>query len=357
MVNIEDIKKILEAAVYAPSGENCQPWRFEVRDSRIDVFNLPERDQSLYNHGQMASYFAHGALIENICIASSAYGYGVELSLFPREKEKDLVATVFLTKNLLKSDPMHSYIKTRCTNRKPYQVMPLTADELCELAAVGKEYKNGRLILSQEQEKIEILARAASVNEQVMLSNQFLHNFFFAHVNWTQAEEEKKRTGFYVKTLELPPPAQIAFRIFRHWPIMGIFNHLGFPKLVAQGNAKISSACAAIGGVVVPGTTREDFITAGRVMQRVWLKATQLGLSIQPLAGALFLMQGIRAGGIDKLSSRQIRSIETAYADIEKTFGIRDEVSVMMFRIGKEGEPSARSSRLAPQISFTDGAE
>ncbi len=58
----EDIKKILEMAVYAPSGENCQPWRFEVRDSKIDIFNLPERDQSLYNHGQMASYFAHGVL-------------------------------------------------------------------------------------------------------------------------------------------------------------------------------------------------------------------------------------------------------------------------------------------------------
>jgi len=26
----EDIKKILEAAIHAPSGENCQPLRFET---------------------------------------------------------------------------------------------------------------------------------------------------------------------------------------------------------------------------------------------------------------------------------------------------------------------------------------
>lgn len=63
----EDIKKILEAAVQAPSGDNSQPWRFEIRDrdGEIRIFNIPERDKSLYNYGQMASCVAHGALIEN----------------------------------------------------------------------------------------------------------------------------------------------------------------------------------------------------------------------------------------------------------------------------------------------------
>jgi len=84
---IEDIKKILEAAVHAPSGENCQPWRFEIRDGEIRIFNLPERDQSLYNYGQMASYVAHGALIENILIASSAFGYRARTNLFPQEND------------------------------------------------------------------------------------------------------------------------------------------------------------------------------------------------------------------------------------------------------------------------------
>ena len=43
---IEDIKKIIEAAVQAPSGENCQPWRFEILNNNIKLFNVPERDQS-----------------------------------------------------------------------------------------------------------------------------------------------------------------------------------------------------------------------------------------------------------------------------------------------------------------------
>jgi len=81
---MDDIKKILEAAVHAPSGENCQPWRFEISDDEIRVFNLPERDQSLYNHGQMASYVAHGALIGNIFVASPTFGYRARINLFPQ---------------------------------------------------------------------------------------------------------------------------------------------------------------------------------------------------------------------------------------------------------------------------------
>lgn len=54
---MEDIKKILDAAVQAPSGENCQPWRFEIRDSEIRIFNISERDQSLFHviHAYCAS--------------------------------------------------------------------------------------------------------------------------------------------------------------------------------------------------------------------------------------------------------------------------------------------------------------
>ena len=50
----EEAKRILSSAILAPSGENCQPWKFEVKGSNIDVMNVKERDQSLYNWDQRA---------------------------------------------------------------------------------------------------------------------------------------------------------------------------------------------------------------------------------------------------------------------------------------------------------------
>ena len=64
--NYEKIERIIRAAVCAPSGDNVQPWRFVVSGNSINIFDIPERDTSLYNCSQNTSHIAHGAAIENI---------------------------------------------------------------------------------------------------------------------------------------------------------------------------------------------------------------------------------------------------------------------------------------------------
>src|SRR3989344_4799077 len=122
----EAIKKILEIAVHAPSGENCQPWRFEVEGNRIHIYNLPERDNSLYNLGQGASFVAHGALIENMLIAASALGYRADVHAFPDGQNNNFVATVVFEKAAPQNEPLYLFIVKRATNIKPYKPVSLT---------------------------------------------------------------------------------------------------------------------------------------------------------------------------------------------------------------------------------------
>lgn len=347
----EIIKKILEVAVYAPSGENAQPWRFTIKDNQISLFNIPERDQSLYNHEQKGSYVAHGTLIENIIIAASQEGYQAKVSLFPDSNNRDLIAIITLEQSAQKNEPLYSYIKKRTTNRKPYKNIPLTSEQVNELQGVQKEGEQVEVILAQEKEKKEILGEAGSVNERVMFSNKFIHNFFFDHVNWTKEEEEKKRVGFYIKTLELPLPAQVAMKVFRHWPIMNAFNKIGLAKGIAKGNAKTYASSSAIVAVVANTDDPKNCIAAGRVMQRLWLTTTKMGLSAQPLTGVLFFMKKIVAGETKEFSQEHITLITDAYKKINAEFGVQNKAVIVMMRIGEGGEPTARAVRLAPIIS------
>ena len=75
MNNYDSFKKILDIAVHAPSGDNSQPWRFKFDQNSILLFNLEDRDPTLYNFRQRGSYFAHGAIIENIIIVAGTLGY------------------------------------------------------------------------------------------------------------------------------------------------------------------------------------------------------------------------------------------------------------------------------------------
>ncbi|MBI2038646.1 MAG: nitroreductase, partial [Candidatus Nealsonbacteria bacterium] len=208
MINHGDLRKIIELAIYAPSGENCQPWRFEVRGDEIDIFNIPERDQSPYNFDQRGSLVAHGTLIENVLIASSTSGYKTKLDIFPEAHDRNLVARIVFEKSSTKEEPLYPYIKIRCTNRKPYKKdIKLTPEQKSEILASANEVGEGAVKLTEDPHEIGALAKVGSMNERLVFENPHLHNFLFTHINWTKHEEMKKRLGFYIKTLEIPEKA------------------------------------------------------------------------------------------------------------------------------------------------------
>ncbi len=345
------IEKVLESAVLAPSGENCQPWKFSITGNQIFIFNVPESDTSPYNFRQNGSLVAHGALLENISIASSALGYKTKISLFPDQMKSDLVAIATLEKSSPTDENLFLYIDKRATNRKTYKNTFLTADQKNNLLNVADEIGQGKIILIEDAKQRDIVGQAVSVTDTFLFENKAMHDYFFSNIVWTEGEEKEKRHGLYIKTLELPPPVQAAFKLFKHWPVAKILTIIGFPKVVAKGNAKIYSSGAATGIIVVDNNNPVDFVVAGRLMQRVWLRATKMGLSLQPVTGVLFLMQRVIAGDTENFSTLHINLLKDAYEKIKTVFGVKSGTIAMLFRIGEGDKPSAYSSRLPPRIT------
>lgn len=340
-----DIRKILEAATMAPSGENAQPWKFIVRGNVIELFNLPHRNDSLYGWGQRASYMANGAVLENIVIAASQFGYNCHIEIFPNSREPELVAKIDLDKGMPIKDFLYDYIFERITNRKPYEIRPFSISEEKKFQSAIK-IKETKIYFTQKEHHKKILGRVGSANEVIMLSNKHLHKYFFSHINWTKDEDDKKKIGFFIETLELPFPSKIGFKVIKHWPIAKILHKIGFHKMVGNQNAAVNSLTGGFGAITIPNNSRENFVLAGRTLQRIWLTATGLNLSMQPLTGILFFMHKVIAGETDKFTPIHVKIIKEAYKDIENAFDIKNnEVVSFMFRIGYGGKPSARSSR------------
>jgi hypothetical protein len=341
------IRRILETGIQAPSGENSQPWRFVVRsEEEIELWNVPERDLSLYNVGQEGSYVAHGALIENIVIAASKFGYRVQVELFPEKDKEKFVAKLIFTTSNTHTDVLYDAIYKRATNRKAYATGSLTSEQKSEFLSSAHEAGFGEVKLVEGFNEKESVAFAASANDEMVLANRSIHNFFFSHVRWNKKESDALPNGFYVDTLELAPPQLLGFKMFRRWSVARLFNKLiGIAKLVAAENAKVFMHSAAMGVVTVPSATPENFVKGGRLIQRIWLKATHMGLSFQPLVGGSYLELGIRSNGAKHFTEAQIHRITEAHKKLKHVFGIANGEIAMVFRVGKGGEPSARSPR------------
>ncbi|MDO8495623.1 MAG: nitroreductase [bacterium] len=338
-------------AVYAPSGDNSQPWEFKIGPDFIEIFNLPDRDNAFYNYEQRGSLVAHGALLENICIAAPAQGYRTIINLFPLGEENNLVARVEFHPTESVRHPLLEAIKARTTNRKLYRKdKPLTGEQVHLLQEAHPDYSAGRVFLVDDRTQMDLLGKAVSVNEVVALENKKLHDIFFQGIVWTAEEEKEKKRGLYLKTMELPLPMAKIFPLFKRWPIVNVLNKIGFAKMAAKGNASIYSSGSAIGLVVIPSRSAIDYIWAGRLMQRTWLTATQLGLSFQPVTGVLFLMQRILTGATEGLEDKHIKALSSSYEVIKRAFNINNETAAILFRVGYGDFPSARSSRLPPRI-------
>ena len=238
MINPQ-IKKILEAGTLAPSGDNSQPWKFEMRGDTVRVMNLPQKDNPIFNYKQRGSFVAHGALIENIVIYASAFGYTAEPRIFPEGENSDIVADITLTKKTPSIEPLCPAIFKRATNRKPYTARALTHEERAALTSSVEHISGARLFFIEDAEKIKNLAEAVSLAEELMLQNREMHDYFFHHICWTREEEEKNRSGLFVNTLELAPLQLFIFKLLRYWSVARALGVLGFPKFIARENAKI----------------------------------------------------------------------------------------------------------------------
>jgi nitroreductase len=353
MIPRETIRHILETAVYAPSGDNAQPWRFVCGQSTIFIYNLPDRDQTLYNFRQRGSYLGHGALIENIIIASAEAGFEASTMYFPGPAL--CVARIDLKPAATKGHPLFEAIRLRTSNRKPYSRQPLGPRDLTSIQeAVG--HSSASLVLAQDRESIRSLAIAVATNERVLMENRQLHDFLFSMIRWSKRAEERS-PGLYIKTMEFPPPVRILLKyVISHWFALKMLNMIGFSRSIAKQSGQLYDSSAAIGALIIENDADHAYIDAGRALQRIWLTATTLGISMQPITAIPYLRDRIEEGESEMFSKEHRTMIRTAYATIARIYGIRrEELHIaMIFRIGRGPRPSAASHKLPPVIEFND---
>ena len=344
----EHTRRIIEAGIRAPSGENAQPWRFRVEQNSIELLDDPKSDTSLYNLRRRGTLIAMGAAIENMTHAANSLGHRVSLESFPQGENDPLVARLSLHENKdkgVRNGGLTRAIGQRTTNRKPYRLDVLKSEDvnaLQEAAEVFAESGVG-LVRVTDRDAIKRLAIVGSTNERVMLGNRELHAFFFQHLTWTKEEDDRIKRGFYIKTLELPLPIEKLFRAFSFWPLMRVLKSIGFTALVGKGNAQTYASSGEIGLITIPADEPSHYLVAGRLFERLWLTATLRGLALQPLTGTIYLGYAIQEAPTH--FSREERARIVRQVGVARELCGQSRIAIM-YRIGYPlSPPSARAAR------------
>ncbi len=353
----EKVKKILTAAVAAPSGDNSQPWRFVVHDNSIEFHYLPERDNPIFNYEKGGTLIAIGAALQNAELEARAQGYTPN-AIF-NEGGGSCVAVMRLTGggnlNVIQGH-MREAIFKRHTNRRAYEKIPLSR-EMREtiLSPLISGSADPKLFLIESQEAMEEVSRALTTMEETALGNQTMHKLFFSSIFWSETRNRAGEQGLYIKTLELPPPVQALFWLLKYWHFARFLSSVGFPKFVARTNAQQNASASAFGMITAPQLRRVTYLETGKMLERVWLLVAAQGLSLQIVTGITFLARSIihNPDTALLLSDEEQEHVRAAYAIIKRNIDEEYE-PIIAFRIGTSSAPTEVTYRRAPEITFED---
>ena len=348
--------ELVRAATLAPSPDNNQPWRFELRGGRLAVFADAARGLPSDAEG-MFCLLALGAAVENICIAARALGHAPIVNCLATRPPLDAaaasepVAEISFERREFEPerDPLADQISQRCTCRRPFDRRTIEAEKLDRLAAAACQLGDVRVDWLSGREQLSAMARLVAAGDRIRFEHQPFHAELYRQLRFSRSAAERTQDGLDLRSLELPAGGGLVLRLLRSWPVLSGLNRLGFSRLLTLSSAKLVRRCGAVGAISAPeveGAGRlANYLTAGRALERLWLTAGGEGLSLHPLGSLPIFMRPSSQRNALPRHRALCEQISQEFAALVQ--GSRGRATTILFRIGYSEPPRVRSLRRA----------
>ena len=286
------IRFLVDHAIRAPSGGNCQPWLFYFDEERLWVVHDRTKSENLLDVGHQASYLALGAAIENIFIAAAYRGYRTSLVPFPRKREPHIVGVLAFEEGLTlveqETSQLYAQIQKRGTNRQNGPYVPLTTAQIDELYQAAGLHGADLYLLTEKADKEE-MGQILAEGDRIRMLCRALHRELMAEIRWTPEEAQSTCDGIDLATLALSPAQEAGLRLLARPQVAALLRRLkGGQAIFSSGTEKLVQTASAIGVLAVSGSAPEDCLRAGRAFERVWLTATP-HLALHSIASLIYV--------------------------------------------------------------------
>lgn len=341
--------RILDAARWAPSGDNAQEWRFQVvSPEHLVVHGSDTRASCVFDVDGRPSQMALGALLENIRIGASAEGLRCDVQAHPASTDREPRFDVrFVRQAMLAPDPLAAFMSKRAVQRRAMSPRALSGEERRILEASLPEGVRVRWLEGKDKLR---MAALMSESSKLRLSSRAAYDVHSSAIAWRSTFSNDKipdaSVGLDPLTLRLMRWTLGSFeRMTRVNAIVGTF----LPRL--ELDLVPGLLCAAHVALVLdaPPASTADFVRAGAAMQRFWLTAASLGLQLQPELMPLLCSWLSRDGRafsttVKAPEASEARTMRSIAERLERVAGPVEGI-VFMARLGAGPRARARSTR------------
>ncbi len=348
MASRETLLKILDLARWAPSGDNTQPWRFEiVADDHLAIHGHDTREWCLYDFNGHASHMAHGALLETLRIAATGEGLAATWALRAGAGDKAPVFDVRLAAQPgLAADPLLPFIESRVVQRRPMRTTPLSAAQRAALAAApGPGYAVRFFESGAERRRVAgLLWRNAYLRLTCPEAYPVHKEIIEWRTRFSKDRIPEQAVGVDGAT------ARLMEWVMASWGRVQFFNKYLGGTLAPRIQLDYIPALACAAHVLIvpdrPAQGVEAHVRGGIAMQRLWLTAAAVGLHLQPEMTPLIFRWYARAGQTFSAVPAIAAGALALAGEFERIGGFGPDQGLTFFcRVGVSDAPRSRSLR------------
>jgi len=346
-------KGLVEAAIRAPSGDNCQPWHFRFDGDQVQIDILPDRAKSFFDFRQRGTFLSVGAVVENLRVQAACMGLGVTVSYPGGESPPGVTAArVSLHRATPADERCHARLAAlhgRTVNRRPF--LPIRIAPEKQRAWIADPIEGTEVAIIEDRREIARWARLTYVADRIRWTHPTIHGELFAEILFSRAEAEDKRAGLEIDRLGAGPVAARIMRFLEPWDRMTRLCRYGVDGALANQTRALAFCAGALVLVTIDSDEPAQWIRAGEQVQRLWITAHQQGLCVQPLPVALYLDQRFQEEGTANFRPGHGPLLAEMRSGLAGLLGNR--VGAMLYRVGYGWRMSHPAVRL-PAESFYD---
>jgi len=255
-------RKLVQAAVRAPSSHNTQPWLFDVSDNAVALYLDGTRALPVNDPYDRELTISCACALFNLRVAAAKQGSSYTVRLLPDPENEELLAILQLdtpVEPALDEAPLYDAIDRRRTYRKRFAPSPVDGQQIAALvdAAAGE---GARLTVVENESTRNALADLVAEGDKIQWEDPSWRRELAAWMH-------PRRAG---DGLSVPWLAQPAARMIVRSFDMG-------NGVAARDRQRVEDA-AVLAVLCTPGDSVADWLSAGQALQHLLLTACRDGL-------------------------------------------------------------------------------
>jgi nitroreductase len=274
------LASLLQHAVRAPSGHNTQPWRFQIAEGRLHLYADRSRALPVVDPENRELVMSCGAALAHLTVAMRHFGYAGDVTLLPDPTDPDLLATVGLGKAHTPRPGDHQLFRAidmRHTHRSDFENRPVRRQTLAQLERDAHRAGADVHTVTDNETRERIAALVGEGDRTQFGDAAFRHEL----AAWIRPNRTRRPDGMPGYAFGISDVASML------GPTMVATFDTGTSQ--ARKDERLALTAPALMVLSTAGDGPADWLTAGRALALLLLRAAALGLA------ASFLNQPIEA--------------------------------------------------------------